>query len=158
MFRKMRRFKQQLTDDACAQVLETAPRGVLAVSGDDDYPYTVPLNFIFDPQRNRLYFHCAKEGHKLDAIARNDKASFNVMSACMRRENEWWCEFDSVTVFGRMRTVTDEHDRMRALYDLARKYFPDEETVEREVQKDGARALILELVPEHITGKHVREK
>ena len=38
MFREMRRTKQQLTQEECVSLLETLPRGVLAVLGDDDYP------------------------------------------------------------------------------------------------------------------------
>ena len=47
MFRKMRRFKQQLTDDACAEVLKNGQRGILAVLGDEGYPYTVPLDYVY---------------------------------------------------------------------------------------------------------------
>ena len=65
-FRPMRRFKQQMTNEECIALLRKAPRGVLAVLGDGGYPYTVPLDFVYDD--GKIYFHCAKEGHKLDAI------------------------------------------------------------------------------------------
>ncbi len=42
-FRKMRRFKQQANDEECLRLLGTAKRGVLAVLGDNEYPYTVPF-------------------------------------------------------------------------------------------------------------------
>ena len=66
MFRKMRRFKQQLSEEECLEILKTAKRGVLAVLGDEGYPYAVPLDFVYED--GKIYFHCAKEGHKLDAI------------------------------------------------------------------------------------------
>ena len=66
MFREMRRNRQQLTDAESVAILERNTHGVLAVCGDDGYPYAVPLNhFMMD---GRVYFHCAVEGHKLDAI------------------------------------------------------------------------------------------
>ena len=77
-FRPMRRFKQQMTETECLELLKTAPRGVLALLGDHDYPYAVPLDFVLDG--DKIYFHCAKEGHKIDAIQRHDKASFCVLS------------------------------------------------------------------------------
>lgn len=45
-----------------------ATSGILAVSGEDDYPCVVPLSFSQD--NPKVYFHCAKTGHSLDAIAR----------------------------------------------------------------------------------------
>ncbi|MBQ9616719.1 MAG: pyridoxamine 5'-phosphate oxidase family protein, partial [Oscillibacter sp.] len=68
MFREMRRHGQQLPESECAEILRREPRGVLAVLGDDGYPYTVPLDFVYEG--GKLYFHCAGEGHKLDAIKR----------------------------------------------------------------------------------------
>ena len=48
MFRPMRRFKQQLTDDECLSILRREPRGVLSLCGDDGYPYGVPMNYVYD--------------------------------------------------------------------------------------------------------------
>ena len=44
MFRKMRRFKQQVSDEECIRVLKEQPRGVLSMIGDDGYPYGIPLD------------------------------------------------------------------------------------------------------------------
>ena len=78
MFREMRRIRQQATEEECLEILKSAKRGVLAVHGDDDYPYTVPMDFVYED--GCLYFHAAKSGHKLDAVRRNDKVSFCVLS------------------------------------------------------------------------------
>lgn len=77
MFREMRRKNQQLPQEECNRILQVATSGVLAVDGDDDYPYAVPLSFAYED--GRLYFHVAKSGHKLDALRRNPKASFCVI-------------------------------------------------------------------------------
>ena len=44
MFREMMRFKQQLSQEECVNILKEEPRGVLSVLGDDDYPYGIPIN------------------------------------------------------------------------------------------------------------------
>ena len=56
----MRRFKQQLSEEECLEILKTAKRGVLAVLGDEGYPYAVPLDFVYED--GKIYFHCAKQG------------------------------------------------------------------------------------------------
>ena len=72
MFRPMRRGKQLLPPEESIQILEQGTSGVLAVAGDAGYPYAVPLSYVY--MDGKLYFHCAKSGHKLDAIRRNSKA------------------------------------------------------------------------------------
>lgn len=67
MFREMRRFKQQISEEECIRILKEQPRGVLSMLGDDGYPYGIPLDYLY-MEDGHLYFHCAKEGHKLDAI------------------------------------------------------------------------------------------
>ena len=77
MFREMRRKRQALSMEEIAAVLNRGTAGVLALSGDDGYPYAVPISYVFDG--DKIYFHCARAGHKLDAIRRNAKASFCVV-------------------------------------------------------------------------------
>ena len=159
MFREMRRFKQQLPEEQCVQILKEAPRGVLALLGDEDYPYTVPLDHFYED--GKLYFHCAKEGHKLDAIKNSDKCSYCVLANCTpdgdTSDGQFYF-FDSVVVFGRIRRVEDEEVIIRQVRKLAHKYYTDLDAVERDIKKNGPRTALLELTIEHMTGKHVHEK
>ncbi len=155
MFRPMRRFRQQLTDEQCIAILQTEKRGVLAVHGDGGFPYTVPLNFVYDG--GRLYFHCAVEGHKLDAVQADSRVSFCVLHECGQADDGWSYFVDSVVVFGDIRIINDEAVRTDKLRKLGSKYFPTAAMVEHDLAKNAARALVLELTPLHITGKHVHE-
>ena len=76
MFRDLTRKKQKLSLEECKEILKQEVRGVLAVNGDDGYPYALPINFYFDERNNKIYFHSGKVGHKLDAIDSSDKVSF----------------------------------------------------------------------------------
>ena len=157
MFREMRRFKQQISREECVRILEQQPRGVLSVLGDDDYPYGVPLDHWYCGENGRLYFHCAKTGHKLDAVRKHDKVSFCVYDGGFRREGEWALNIRSVIVFGRVEIIEDRDK----IYEIARKLshkFPcDEEYIEREIRSAGPRTFMFALVPEHMTGKLVNE-
>ena len=156
MFREMRRRNQQLSKDACEKILQTAPRGVLAVLGDGGYPYTVPLDFVYED--GRIYFHSAVTGHKLDAIKASDKCSFCVLDEGEQEPGEWWYYFNSVIAFGRIRRVTDETTMLHALRKLGNKYFPTAEEVEADIARSFSRMAVLELTIEHLCGKHVQEK
>jgi len=155
-FRPMRRFKQQMTDEECIALLKRAPRGVLAVLGDGGYPYTVPLDFLYDD--GHLYFHCAREGHKLDAIRHCAKASFCVMSEGVKETDSWWYHFESVVAFGLIAIVDDPARTDTLLRQLGAKYFPQGYDLEDDMRKNAPRALVLDLQIEHMSGKHVREK
>lgn len=78
MFREMRRKKQLLSTADTIAVLNRMTSGVLALLGDNDYPYAVPISYVY--HENTLYFHSALAGHKVDAIAQNSKASFVSLS------------------------------------------------------------------------------
>ena len=131
MFRKMRRIKQQITEDECIRILKENPRGVLSMIGDDGYPYGIPLNHYYSEDDGVLYFHCAKTGHKLDAIKTCDKVSFCVYDKGYRKEGEWALNINSVVIFGRMKLVTDEEKTREICINLARKFTDDEEYLEK---------------------------
>lgn len=157
MFRKMRRIKQQITEDECIRILKENPRGVLSMIGDNGYPYGIPLNHYYSEDDGVLYFHCAKTGHKLDAIKTCDKVSFCVYDKGYRKEGEWALNINSVVIFGRMKLATDEEKTREICINLARKFTDDEEYLEKELKYSFPNVQCLELIPEHITGKLVNE-
>ena len=160
MFREMRRKKQALAREDCTRLLRTEKRGALSVIGDMGYPYTIPVNFYYDEDENTIYFHCAREGHKLDALKACEKACFTVWDSGTQEPGEWWFHVESVVAFCRAELVpTDDKTRvMEKLRRLGAKYFPTEEKTNREIEEFAPRVQLVALHIEHLTGKHVREK
>ena len=157
MFREMRRKKQRLSAEACEAILAEGTSGVLAVDGDGGYPYAVPLSYVY--QDGKLFFHCAKSGHKLDAVRRNPRASFCVIGQDRVVPEEYTSYFRSVIVFGTIRVLEEEREIRTAVRSLAVKYAPEdsEENRERAIQKEYSALCMLELTAEHITGKEANE-
>lgn len=151
MFREMRRKGQQLYTDECADILNRGTSGVLAVSGDDGYPYAVPLSYIYDGEK--IYFHCALTGHKIDAIRENDKVSFCVIDADDVVPEEFRTRYRSVIVFGRVRILENEKEKYSAIKKLSVKYSPCQEGTEQEIERYWDKLCVLELKIEHMTGK-----
>lgn len=151
MFREMRRKGQQLYSEECIAVLNRGTSGVLAVSGDDGYPYAVPLSYIYDGEK--IYFHCALTGHKIDAIRENDKVSFCVIDADDVVPEEFRTRYRSVIVFGRVRILEDEKEKYSAIKKLSVKYSPCQEGTEQEIERYWDKLCVLELKIEHMTGK-----
>ena len=158
MFRKMRRFKQQLPAEECVAIMKREKRGVLSVLGDDGYPYGVPLDHYYDEESGKLYFHCALAGHKLDAIRACDKVSYCIVGEGRHEDGvEWSLTFRSVIVFGCMRVLEDKEKALHLARLLGEKFTQDKAYLDNEIEHAGPRMLMLELTPEHITGKRVNE-
>ena len=158
MFRDMRRKNCVVSEATALKILRGGEFGVLALSGDDGYPYAVPINYAFDD--GKIYFHSAKIGHKLDAIRRNDKASFCVVDRHDVVAEEFTTYFTSAIAFGRMKLIEDDADpdKLRGLELLADKYSSTASAARREKELARLSAVVIPVMTiEHLTGKAARE-
>ncbi len=157
MFREMRRIKQQMPKEEIAAVFMRGTSGVLAVLGDDEYPYAVPMSYVYDS--GRIYFHCAKAGHKLDAIRAHEKVSFCVIDQDIIVPEKYTTLFRSVIAFGRARILEEETEVRRAIEILTRKYSPKESdtAMQKEIESGIRHMDLIEVTIEHMTGKESME-
>lgn len=152
----MRRHRQQLSTEESERILGRCTSGVLALTGDGGYPYAVPLSYVYAD--GAIIFHSAVEGHKVDAIKRDNRCSFCVIEKDEIRPAEFTTHFRSVIAFGRIQILKDENERVRALRLLGRRYSPgDEPGLQHEIDKSLDRVLLLRLDIEHLTGKQAIE-
>lgn len=156
MFRKMRRQGQELSKEECIDILVNEPRGVLALLGDDDYPYALPMSHVYTD--GKIYFHGAQKGHKIDAIKKHSKVSYCVIDEGVKAEGSWWYTFKSVIVFGRIKTLDDRDDKIDKLTHLGDKFFPTHEETVDEINRLLDRTEVFEITIEHMSGKTVKEK
>ena len=152
----MRRGRQQLSEAETREILERCTAGTLAVLGDGGYPYAVPLSYVY--LDGRIYFHCARAGHKLDAVRACDKASFCVIDRDEILPEKFTTKYRSAIAFGRIREVTDPAEIEGIMRRLAGKYSPNEgeEAFQNEMRTSGA-LCVLALEIEHLTGKQGKE-
>ena len=155
MFRDLTRKKQALSIEECKEILKQEVRGVLAVNGDDGYPYALPINFYYDEANNKIYFHSGKHGHKIDAIKNSDKVSFCVYDKGYKREEHWALNIKSVIIFGRIHVVDDWTDELMVKF--CKRFTSDMEYINNEIKNFKSNTIVLCLDIEHITGKLVNE-
>ena len=153
----MRRFKQQIADSECKEILKNEKCRVLSLLGDDGYPYGLPLSHFYNEEDNKIYFHGAKEGHKIDAIKNYDKASLCVYDSGYRKEGDWALNIKSVIVFGKIRLLTDKSLSREICTKLTQKFTDDREYLEHELKNALPRVQCFELEIEHMMGKLVNE-
>lgn len=157
MFRDMRRNKQSLSKEKCEEILQQGTSGVLAVLGDADYPYAVPLSYVYTG--NKIYFHSAVNGHKLDAVKKHNKVSFCVIAQDQIIPEKYTTYYRSVIAFGKIRILEDKQEKRDAVEKLALKYAPDDPAEKRssEINRFWEAFCMMEMTVEHLTGKEAKE-
>jgi len=179
MFRKMRRFGQQLPDSEAIEILKKSTCGTLALLGDDGYPYAVPMSHFYCD--GKIYFHCSADGHKVDAIRACDKASYCVIARDEVVPEKFTTYYCSVIAFGRIRILESAQEKVTAMRALSDHFVPDNISGREEhifgpaaggtvldqfdpanfefmaANKPLSRLCLLEMNIEHLTGKESRE-
>ena len=157
MFRELTRKKQELSREECVRILQTEKRGVLSVNGEDGYPYGTPMNHWYNAEDGKLYFHCGRAGHRLDALQRSGKASFCVYDGGYCEQGDWALQFKSVILFGEIEIIDDPDRIVEVTAKLCRKFTQDEAYIKAEIAQHARRTLLLAMSPLHICGKSVKE-
>lgn len=158
MFRPIRKKKNQISDEAAKELLRTSRRGVFAVNGDDGYPYAIPINFLYDEDAQKIYFHGSRAGHKVDSLRACDKVCFTVYGNETIKDEPWAPYMQSVVVFGRCRLLESGEESLALVKRFTMKYYPDESLVDIEIAEGGKAVQMYEITIEHYSGKEVQER
>ncbi len=149
MFREMRRQKNQMKQEDAYQLLLNSKEGVLGTISSNGYPYTVVLNYVLVD--NKIYFHSADEGHKIDNIKQNPRVSFTVYDNVEIIEKDFTTKYQSVTVFGTAKLIPHNKE---ILMKLIEKYAPRfQESGQKYVEKSYTTTQLVEIKIERMTGK-----
>ena len=157
MFRELIGKNKQISNEECIELLTKQTRGVLAVNGDEGYPYAMPMNHFYNAEDGCIYFHCGRRGHRVDSLKKSDKVSFCVCEQGFRDKGEWAYNVRSVIVFGKVEIIDDIDEVIHISRQLSYKFTQDEDYIQNEIEHYAKATLLLKLVPEHICGKLVKE-
>ena len=129
---------------------------MLALQGDNGYPYAVPISYVYSD--GKIYFHSALSGHKVDAINSCDKASFCVIEQDIVKPEKYTTYFRSVIAFSRIHIEEDEAEKLAIARLLGNRYNPNqEEALQKEIEGGLSRMLVIRMDIEHLTGKEAIE-
>ena len=159
MFKPVRKKINEIDHSAAKALLQSNRRGILAMNGDNGYPYAIPINYFYDCDKKKIYFHGAKAGHKVEALKTSDKVCFTVYGNERIDESESWAPYvQSAVVFGRCHLLESGPESIVRLKDFAMKYYSNEELVDEQIAHAGRATQIFEITIEHMSGKQVQEK
>lgn len=118
------RPERMTSPDRAAEILRRGTYGVLSMA-DQNQPYGIPINYVWDEDQNVLYFHGALNGKKVRVLAQNLNVSFCVVEnpVIMPLKNTTY--YSSVIVSGTCHIVMDEQEKYNALDLLCVMLCPD---------------------------------
>lgn len=158
MFRPIRRKNKEISAEASERLLITERRGILALNGDDGYPYAVPINYWYDESANKIYFHGSRAGYKADILSKDSKICFTVYGNETVKDEKWAPYVQSVVIFGKCRRVDDREKASELVRKFAMKYYPNSDMVEKEFASSGKAVQMFEIEIEHMSGKEIQER
>ena len=152
MFREMRRRKQALSPESCVEVLRKGTSGVLAVSGDDGYPYATPVNYIL--VGDKLYLHSAPYGYKIECLQRDPKCCFTAILSTEIIPSKITASFESVILTGQAVFVEDPAEKRTVMENFVTQKHPGyEELGFRMIEKQLDKTAVIRIDPISMTGK-----
>ena len=121
---------------------------------DKTYPYVVPVHFVFND--DCIYFHCAKEGKKINLIKQNPKVCFEADKENAIIPNEkacrWSSDFISVIAFGTASFLKNNSEKEKALSLLLKKFSGRADWEFSKANLDDVSVVKIEIC--EMTGKH----
>ena len=151
MFREMRSKANMLTNEEVENILKTSPNGTLALYGENGYPYSVPVNFVYSD--GKIYFHGAAEGYKLDCMKKDPHVSFSVIGKDDIAKENFSTLFSSVIAFGTIRVIDTMEEKIPVLEAMVGKYSAEFMESGKELIRKGCGSVAYELTIDHMTGK-----
>ena len=147
----MRRTEREITDkDRMFAILRDCGVCCLALCAGDK-PYAVPLCYGYTENRGRLtlWFHCAKEGQKLDIIRMNPNAAFvcDLPGELILGGEACQCsmKYASVLGEGRLSVCADDNEKRMGLEAIMRHYAPERAFAFSREALDGVYVLKLDV-------------
>lgn len=124
----MRRKDREIIDPKrIDEIIENCDCCRIALA-DDKVPYIVPLSFGYERVNNKsyFYFHCAREGHKIDLLKKNHNVGFELDTAHALGKAEIACKytymFQSVIGQGAISMVNDKQEKISGLQKVMKHY------------------------------------
>ena len=127
----LRRTEKALTDPAeLLDVIRGQKHMTLALC-QDNQPYLVTMNYIFDAEQRCFYFHCALQGKKMDYWSANPLVWGQVLEDRGYAAGQCSYRYRTVHFKGQVDFLADSEEKRRVLSRMIEEMEPDPEPVSR---------------------------
>lgn len=154
----IRRQDRLLSEEESMTLLRNGEYGYLSMISENDKPYGIPISYVWN-EDDYIYLHCAPEGNKLRAIAKNINVSFCVVGHTRVLPSSFSTEYQSIVLKGTIDLVSDDAECMKAFELLLDKYSPDDKvTGMKYAEKSLHQTRVLRVTIDEWSGKTNKQK
>ena len=152
----MRRRDREILDQNKIENIIAGARYMHLGMFDEGYPYVVPLHYGYQMEEEKLtfYAHCAKEGHKLECLKKNDHVFVEIDRGEDLIKADIPCgygaEYESVMCRGRAAIVENLSEKCKALAILMKVQTSEEHEIN---EKMAAVVTVIRVDVEDYTAK-----
>lgn len=154
----VRRKDKEITDDATMKKILKTTKYVTIAMAKENRPYLVSLSHGYDEENNCVYFHCAKEGKKMDYLKVNDSVWGQVVIDGGYVHGECNHNYASVMFSGRVAFLEGRDEKWRAISLMTRQLDDDAETLIANRKPESLDDTVLGRIDiDYMTGKKSEE-
>lgn len=155
MERKMHFINRLMKKEDAEALLQNNRIASLAVNGDEGKPYVVPVHYIYD--NGAVYFHSAKYGYKMDALAKDNRVCLTVIGENHVINEKFTAAFESVVIEGHAEFVEDPAERQYLAQEMIRRWTGGfNEAGQTMIDKTIGRTAFVRICIDAMTGKVYR--
>lgn len=148
----MRRRDREQSREFALEAVDTCTYAVLATVNADGTPYCVPVTIVREGER--IYFHGAQAGQKLENITARPQVSLACVSRSITRQQTYSVDYASAILIGTASVVTEQEEKARALRLLCERHTPEAmDGVEKYIASGIGRTAVVRINITSITGK-----
>jgi len=148
----MRRKDRETTKEEALAIADRSPWAVLSVTGENSDPYCIPISLVRDG--DWFYFHCAREGHKLDLLRAKPRVCISFVGNTEFPQNSFTVFYESAVVFGTAEEVNGNDEKIQGLRILCKRFTPGNmNAFDEEVNRLFGRTAVWKIHIDQITGK-----
>ena len=148
----MRRKDREMTKEFAIEVADKCEWATLGMITPSNTPYCIPISIARID--NFIYFHCAKDGSKIDSLNHCSDVCLSCVGDTQRLSDEFSTKYQSAIVFGKAIRVTDDREKTIALRELCQRHTPDNmPNFEEAIQKSLWRTDVWKISIDRISGK-----
>ena len=120
----MKRPNRNVSEETAYEFLKQVRVGALSMIDGDGMPYVTPVHAVYSPEDDCLYFHCAPEGRRWEALHKNPAVCYVAVTSYEVVPSHFTTLYDSVMVHGHVEFIEDAEEKRRTLIQMTETLVP----------------------------------
>ena len=124
----MKKPHRNVSEETAYELLKQVSVGALSMIDVNGLPYVTPVHAVYCPEDECLYFHCAPEGRRWEALHKNPAVCYVAVTSMEVVPDHFTTLYHSVMVNGHIEFIEDADNKRRTLIQMTETLVPGQLT------------------------------